>query len=98
MEHFRFEDTKKIVSPEKFRVSRETGPRSQQKTKSFCKIIVGIGCGKRTRITLGEDKWSNHHKAMLEYFHAGKRSTYCTSVFFAQTNSEEIKEIRESRL
>ena len=56
MEHFRFEDTKRIMSPEKFRVFRETGPRSQQKTKSFCKIIVGIGCGKRTRITLGEDK------------------------------------------
>ena len=25
-EHFRFEDTKRIVSPEKFRVFRETGP------------------------------------------------------------------------
>ena len=61
-EHFRFEDTKRIMSPK----LRETGPRSQQKTKSFCKIIVGIGCGKRTRITLGEDKWLNHHKAMLE--------------------------------
>ena len=42
-EHFRFEDTKRIISPEKFRVFRETGPRYLfMSSRISYEILVGL--------------------------------------------------------